>query len=107
MRAALCRCPACGRGKLFSRYLKQVETCTECGEPLGHIRADDGPAWLTIMVVGHLLAPFLLVFYSVAAIPDWALMLAWTVLALLLTLLVLPRAKALFIGVMWRSGGAG
>ena len=45
-------CPACGRGKLFRTYLKQVDTCEVCGAPLGDIRADDGPAWLTVLTLG-------------------------------------------------------
>ena len=53
-RGACARCPNCGRGRLFRAYLKPVETCAECHESLKHIRADDGPAWLTILVVGHI-----------------------------------------------------
>src|SRR5688572_1409768 len=53
-RGACARCPNCGRGRLFRAYLKPVESCAECHESLKHIRADDGPAWLTILVVGHI-----------------------------------------------------
>ena len=49
------RCPSCGEGKLFASYLKQVNNCTLCGESYRNIHADDGPAWLTILIVGHLL----------------------------------------------------
>src|SRR5471032_3650243 len=68
IRTAVGRCPNCGEGRLFASYLKPVERCSVCGEPLGHIRADDGPAWLTILLVGHILAPFLL---AVAPNTDW------------------------------------
>ena len=47
------RCPHCGQGHLFRAYLKPVDACSVCHEPLKHIRADDGPAWLTILIVGH------------------------------------------------------
>ena len=100
-------CPHCGKGHFFKSYLKQVDKCDVCGEDFGHIRADDGPAWLTILIVGHLLAPLLLVFVPDSLWPDWVSMLVWPMVALLLALLVLPRAKALFIGIIWRSGCIG
>ena len=53
IRGFLQRCPNCGKGHLFRAYLKQVDSCADCGEPFGHIRADDGPAWLTILITGH------------------------------------------------------
>jgi uncharacterized protein (DUF983 family) len=48
-------CPACGRGKLFRRYLKVEKTCSACGHELARYPADDGPAYLTILLVGHLI----------------------------------------------------
>lgn len=63
-------CPMCGRGALFGSYLKLSERCAACGETLGHIRADDGPAWATILVVGHTMVPAFLVAIRADA-PDW------------------------------------
>ena len=51
------RCPNCGKSKLFRGYLKQVDACPVCGERWGHIRADDAPPWLTILIVGHIIIP--------------------------------------------------
>ena len=96
------RCPNCGKGRLFARYLKQVDRCAVCGEDYGHIRADDGPAWLTILVVGHIVVGAVL---SVEPYVDWPQCLSttlWAGLALTLTLLGLPRAKGLFIAFIWR-----
>lgn len=105
-RTTMGRCPRCGVGHLFNGYLKPVASCAACGEPLGHIRAEDGPAWLTILLVGHILAPFILAFGS-NNWPDWAGMIVWAAAALVLSLLLLPRAKGFFIGVIWRSGCIG
>jgi len=107
IRTALGRCPNCGEGRLFASYLKPVECCTACGEALGHIRADDGPAWLTILLVGHILAPFLLGVVPNLSWPDWVIMLGVITCTLVLTLSILPRAKGLFIGVIWRAGCIG
>lgn len=101
---SLCgRCPKCGNGKLFSRYLKQVDHCAACNEEWGAIRADDGPAWLTILIVGHIMAPLMLAFIPDNHWPDAVSMTFWPVLALLLIFLVLPRAKGLFIAMVWRT----
>ena len=40
-------------------YLKVRDTCPVCREDLSHQRADDGPAYLTILIVGHIMAPAL------------------------------------------------
>jgi uncharacterized protein (DUF983 family) len=107
IRTALGRCPNCGKGCLFASYLKPVERCVVCGEALGHIRADDGPAWLTILLVGHILAPFLLGVVPILTWPDWAIMTVIMTFTLVLTLAILPRSKGFFIGVIWRSGCIG
>jgi len=101
------RCPQCGEGKLFSRYLKQVECCTACGEAFGHIRADDGPAWLTILLVGHILSVILLGFVAGNDWPVAVSMVVWPAFALVLALLILPRAKGAFIAAIWRMNCSG
>ena len=51
------RCPSCGTGKLFGRFLKVVDHCPACGEEFSHQRADDFPAYIVIFVVGHTIVP--------------------------------------------------
>ncbi len=60
VRAVSGRCPACGGGKFFKSYLRQVDRCFVCDESFGQIHADDGPAWLTIGIVGHIVVPMAL-----------------------------------------------
>ena len=107
LRGLIGRCPHCGKGRLFRRYLKPVSNCSYCQEAYGHIRADDGPAWLTIVVVGHILAPILLVTVPNSSWPDWVSMLVWPLLAFLIALIILPRAKGLFISLIWRTNCIG
>ena len=106
-RALRGRCPNCGVGRLFRAYLKQVERCAACEERFGHIRADDAPPWLTILITGHLVVPLALMFEPHATWPTWMAMIAWPSLALALALLILPKAKALFIGVIWATRAIG
>jgi len=95
------RCPACGRGKLFARFLKQVERCPACGEPLGHLRSDDAAPWLTILVVGHIVVPLMLAVDRYSPWPTWLAMTVWPLLALGLTIVVLPRAKGVLLSAIW------
>jgi uncharacterized protein (DUF983 family) len=102
------RCPNCGKGRILAGYLKQAETCSACGERLGDIAADDGPAWATILLVGHLSSPMFFLF----ATPDPdASLVPFLILAsamMAMTLALLPRMKGLFISLIWanRAGEA-
>jgi uncharacterized protein (DUF983 family) len=96
------RCPACGKGKLLAGYLRPAETCSECGEHLGDYRADDGPAWATILLVGHLVSPAFFLFATRKEAPVYIFALVASAV-LGLSLLLLPRMKGLFVGLMWAS----
>ena len=103
-RGLMGRCPNCGEAKLFRAYLKQVEHCPSCAENWGEVRADDGPAWASMLVAGHVLAPFFYLIIFKTNLPDWA---ATTLLVLLgvgICLAVLPRMKGLFIALIWSYG---
>ena len=58
------RCPNCGRGRILHSYVKVHDKCSSCGEDLHLARADDGPAYLTILIVGHIVAPLLLIVFE-------------------------------------------
>lgn len=100
-RGLLGRCPRCGRAALFRAYLKQVESCPECQENWSEISSDDAAPWLTIMIVGHVMAP-VLISMSKSGLFSPAEMAAILIPMLIgLSLLVLPRAKALFMAAIW------
>ena len=105
-RALLGRCPCCGQGKLMKSYLKQVENCSVCGESFGQIRADDAAPWLTIILVGHVFLPFAFM-VNLDWMPTWAAMLSLATLFVGIALAILPRAKALFVAVLWQTRAPG
>lgn len=95
------RCPACGSGPMMQGYLQVRPHCPVCDEALHHHRADDGPAYLTIVVVAKLLAPTLL-WAFVAYRPDpLVLMTAFSTAAVALSLYLLPRLKGMLVGIQW------
>jgi uncharacterized protein (DUF983 family) len=96
------RCPRCGRGRLFRAYLKPVDACGSCGEPLGHIRADDAPPYFTIFIVGHVVVGLILSVEIGFHPPMWVHMATWPALTVVLTLALLPVVKGALIGLMWR-----
>jgi uncharacterized protein (DUF983 family) len=98
------RCPNCGNGRVLHSYLKVISSCDTCSEPLGHIRADDFPPYITIVIVGHIMLPLVLFSERQYALPTWMHMSLWPPLALILMFMVLPIAKGACVGLMWHLG---
>jgi uncharacterized protein (DUF983 family) len=98
------RCPACGEGRLFASFLRLMPRCGHCGLATGEYRADDAPPYFTILLVGHLIVPLVLVLERAASPPFWLAAALWMPLTLALTLLILPRVKGAVIGWQWAAG---
>lgn len=97
-------CPACGKSPLFWKYLKVNSRCEACDHDLARYPADDGPAYFTILIIGHLFVAPLLIFPFIWKASPW-LVVPLTVLPLAgLTLLLLPRVKGVVIGMLWALG---
>jgi uncharacterized protein (DUF983 family) len=95
------KCPHCGSGPLLNSYLKVNDTCTVCREELHHHRADDGPAYLTILIVGHLMAPLLLLVFETFRPDPLILFTIFAVGCVGLSLYLLPRLKGAIVGFQW------
>ncbi len=105
------RCPHCGTGHIFYRYLKVSPTCSECSLDLDSYPSDDGPAYFTILLVGHLVVAPLLLFPFIWQTPIWFVLPAVLIPLTGITLAVLPRTKGAVIGALYafrvrRSDGA-
>lgn len=95
------RCPSCGGGPLLSGYLTVRRTCASCGEELHHHRADDMPAYATILIVGKTVVLSMLMVELTWAPPVWLHWAVWPAVTLLLSLLLLPRIKGAIVGLQW------
>lgn len=95
------RCPNCGEGKLFQGYLKVSDNCGHCGQALHHHRADDGPAYLTILVVGHIMGFVIHFMWSAFRPEPWVMATVLTTLAVALSLYLLPRLKGMVVAIQW------
>ena len=101
-RGFLGRCPNCGKTPLFKSYLKQVDTCSNCGAEFGRIRADDAAPWLTIIVVGHIFLP-LAFMLDLSVLPVWVEVTGWSLFFAGLSAVLLPRAKGVMLAILWQT----
>ena len=98
------KCPHCGEGRLFARFLKVADTCERCGQELFHHRADDLPAYLVIVVVGHLVVPAVLWVETNYAPAVWLQLAVWLPLTLFASLALLQPVKGAVVGLQWQVG---
>lgn len=95
------RCPACHSGPLLSGFLTVRAHCAVCDCALHHHRADDGPAWATILITGHLMAPLMLTVYTAFRPEGWVMAVGFSASFTVLALYLLPRIKGMFVGFQW------
>jgi uncharacterized protein (DUF983 family) len=97
-------CPACGKGRMFTGYARLRPSCGTCATALEPHRADDAPMYFTILIVGHIVVPLMLVAEQLYSPADWVHMALWMPLTLMLALAILPRAKGALVGLQWALG---
>ncbi|WP_413987801.1 DUF983 domain-containing protein [Labrys okinawensis] len=102
-RGAFGRCPNCGKGKIFTSYLKVAPRCSVCGEDLSHHRADDAPPYFTMLIVGHIVVAGILACVMTSDIPLWILGVVFGTLTVVLSLVLLPMIKGAIIGLQWAN----
>jgi uncharacterized protein (DUF983 family) len=95
------RCPRCGQGKLFRAFLKTADSCSNCGQDFTPHRADDLPAYLVIVIVGHIVVPLALMIETNYS-PPVALQLAiYLPLTFVASLALLQPVKGAVVGMQW------
>ncbi len=95
------RCPNCGEGRLFGRFLKVAAACDRCGEDFRHHRADDFPAYLVIIIVGHIVVGGLVLAETESNWPTWVHVALWPSLALVLSVVLIQPVKGAVVGLQW------
>jgi len=98
------RCPRCGEARLFRRFLKPVEHCARCDQDFTHQQADDFPAYVSIFLTGHLLAPLIIALVRGTNLSVPALLAIIMPLALILMIGLLQPAKGAIIAMQWWFG---
>ncbi|MCJ2011195.1 DUF983 domain-containing protein [Methylobacterium sp. J-076] len=98
------RCPHCGEGKLFGRFLKVRPECEACGLALHHHRADDLPPYVVIFIVAHIVGYLILETETAYEVPLWVEMGVWPAFTLLLALGLLQPVKGAVVGLQYALG---
>jgi len=94
-------CPHCNKGRLFGRFLKVAENCDVCGEEYHHHRADDLPAYLVIVIVGHIVIGAFMGAESWFELSMWQHLAIWVPLTLIMTIAMLQPTKGAVVGLQW------
>lgn len=94
-------CPACGKGRIFGKFLKVNAACAVCSTELHHHRADDAPPYFTMMIVGHVIVGGVLAVERAFTPATWVHMALWLPLTVILSLVLLPMVKGALIGLQW------
>jgi uncharacterized protein (DUF983 family) len=81
-----------------------ADRCDHCGEELFHQRADDFPAYLVMVVVGHLVVPAILAVETAYAPPVWLQLSVWLPVTLFASLALLQPTKGAIVGLQWQIG---
>jgi uncharacterized protein (DUF983 family) len=95
------RCPRCGEGKLFRAFLKTADNCSVCGLDFTPHRADDLPAYLVIVIVGHVVVPIFLLIETNYSPPVWLQLSIYLPLVLFASLALLQPVKGAVVGLQW------
>jgi uncharacterized protein (DUF983 family) len=104
LRGILCRCPRCDTPGMFRKWLKPVDQCRACGQAWSVERADDFPAYISIFITGHLMAPLMILLIADFGVSAWATLAIILPLAVAMMLAILQPAKGAVLATMWWSG---
>ena len=99
----LCRCPRCGRGRLYAGFLKLAERCDACGQSLKGADPGDGPAFFVMFIVGAIVVAAAVVIELVFEPAYWVHLVLWVPSVFALSALLLRPAKALLVGVQYQN----
>ena len=87
--------------KLFRAFLKVGDNCSVCGLDFTPHRADDLPAYLVIVIVGHIVVPTALLIETDFSPPIWLQLSIYLPLTLFLSLALLQPVKGAVVGLQW------
>ena len=95
------RCPNCGEGPLFKRFLAVNRRCRVCGADLSAQDSGDGPAAFIILIVGAVVVAAALITEVAYQPPVWVHLVLWLPLTVLGVLALMRPFKGALIGLQW------
>ena len=95
------KCPRCGVGKLFAGFVTTVHACDHCGEEIHHHRADDMPAYIVVLILGHVIVGAVMGFMQMTDLSSWQILAIWVPITIALAVGMLRPVKGAIIGLQW------
>ncbi len=95
------RCPSCGNASIFAEFLKTRDKCENCGTEFHHHRADDLPAYLVVLILGHIMVGFVMLVQATTNLGIWQQLAVITPITVLIAILLLRPVKGAVVGLQW------
>lgn len=105
--ALLCRCPRCGRGKLYDGIVSVAPRCAVCGLDLRAHDAGDGPIVFVVFLLGAIVVALAVLVEFTFAPPLWVHAVLWAPVVLIGSIAMLRPLKAGFIALQYRHRALG
>jgi uncharacterized protein (DUF983 family) len=97
----MCRCPRCGRGRVFQGFLMLRPRCELCGLDYSFVDSGDGPAVLIMFFAGFVVVGAALAVEIAYEPPFWVHAALWIPLILFTTIGPLRPMKGLLIALQY------
>ncbi|QKV17982.1 DUF983 domain-containing protein [Oricola thermophila] len=97
------KCPHCGEGRLFRAFVKPVDSCPVCDEDMTHQRADDFPAYLNVVIVGHVGVGGFTMAEAMTDLSGWVHLAIWIPIMLFMAVVLMQPLKGAVIGFQWAN----
>ncbi len=101
--ATRCRCPRCGRGRLYAGLLTVRDRCEVCGLDLSGADAGDGAAVGVILALGAVIVG--LAFWVEFSFnpPLWVHAIVWPAVTVPAAILLMRPSKAALVALQYRN----
>ncbi|EAU41213.1 hypothetical protein FP2506_13139 [Fulvimarina pelagi HTCC2506] len=97
------RCPHCGKGRLFSGFLKPAKACDECGLDYDFADSGDGPAVFVILIIGLIVCGLALLLEVTYDPPLILHLVLWVPMTVILALPLLRMLKGVMITLTYSN----
>ena len=97
-----CRCPRCGKGRLYAGFLTVTPRCSACDLDLSAQDSGDGPAVFIILILGFIVVGLALWTEITFEPPFWVHAILWPPIILGGALLMLRPFKGVLIALQYR-----
>lgn len=103
-RGFLCKCPSCGKGSIYNGLLSIRAVCEVCAEDLSHQKADDFPAYLNVLIVGHIVVGFAMAMMRYKFFDIWTITFLTAFVCIVTSIVMMRPLKGLVVGSQWALG---